>query len=172
MFQPLWANTQLNSSQMYPLTDQKVLSWSRSQGGGKVTMEMFTSTTWNEDVFALSFPQSHRAKPSWMKPLWCSTDPFAWTPAKIWFCFEIWHCLEFYMFCWKINSIALVLVELYTGTSGCFPLKMATLIFSCIGRIQMRSTPIWNWSWNVKIKINYDPTKTSPDVHLHQPTHQ
>lgn len=151
---------------MYPLTDQKALSWSESQGGGKVTMKMFTSTTRNEDLFALSFPQSCGAEPGWTKPLWSSADPFVWTPAKIQFCFEIRHSLEFYMISWKINSIAIVLVELYTDTSGCFSLKLAILTLSYIGRIQMRSTPVWNWSWAVESKINYDSTKTSPDVYI------
>lgn len=153
----------LSWTQMYPSNDQKSLSWSGSQGGEKVAMKMLTSTTWNEDFFALSFSQSHGAEASWPKPLWCSTDRFVWLLPKYSSGLEMWHCLEFYTICWKTNSIGIVMVELCTDTSGCFSLKMAILALSYIGRIQvpeLRSTPIRNWIWNVDMQVIYDSTKT------------
>lgn len=81
--------TQLNSSQMYPSTEWRALSWSGSQGCVKKATKMLKSTTWNEDSFALSLPQSLRVEPICLNPPWCSTCPTMWPSAKVQFCFEI-----------------------------------------------------------------------------------
>lgn len=60
--------TQLNSSQTYPSIKWRALSWSGSQGCVKKAMKMFKSTTWNENLFALSLPQNLRAEPICLNP--------------------------------------------------------------------------------------------------------